>query len=208
MNYELVVRDLGLRDYASVWRDMQAFTKARDDSTADELWFVEHPPVYTQGVSGKAEHVLDAHDIPIVQSNRGGQVTYHGPGQIVMYVLFDLRRRKIGIRDLVTQLEKAIIELLQGYGVAAVARVDAPGVYVANAKIAALGLRVSQGCSYHGLALNVDMDLNPFRWINPCGFRGLEVTQLKDLGIGDNQAQIKTKLLQIIAKNMGYTSQA
>jgi lipoyl(octanoyl) transferase len=203
--HELIIRELGRRDYASVWKEMQDFTKTRDESTVDELWFVEHPPVYTQGVSGKAEHVLDPHGIPVVQSNRGGQVTYHGPGQIVAYVLFDLRRKKMGVRDLVSQLENAVINLLQVYGIAAAARKDAPGVYVDNAKVAALGLRVSQGCSYHGLALNVDMDLTPFQWINPCGYKELRVTQLRDLGIKDSISQIKARLQNILAGNMGYT---
>ncbi len=201
----LIVRELGPRDYESVWKEMQEFTRIRDASSIDELWFVEHPPVYTQGVSGKAEHVLDAHDIPVVQSNRGGQITYHGPGQIVAYVLFDLKRRKMGIRDLVSQLENAVIALLKGYGISAAARRDAPGVYVNDTKVAALGLRVSRGCSYHGLALNVDMDLMPFQWINPCGYKELKVTQLKDLGIKDSLPDIRSKLLGIIADNMGYT---
>jgi lipoyl(octanoyl) transferase len=201
----LLVRELGRRDYESVWKEMQEFTLGRDESTGDELWFVEHPPVYTQGVSGKAEHVLDAHGIPVVQSNRGGQVTYHGPGQIVAYVLFDLKRRKMNIRGLVSELENAVIGLLAEYAVVAAARKDAPGVYVDGAKVAALGLRVSRGCSYHGLALNADMDLKPFQWINPCGYKELKVTQLKDLGIGDSQPQIKAKLLKILAINMGYT---
>jgi lipoyl(octanoyl) transferase len=201
----LIVRELGRRDYESVWQEMRDFTRTRDESAVDELWFVEHPPVYTQGVSGKAEHVLDAHAIPVVQSNRGGQVTYHGPGQIVAYVLFDLKRRKMGIRDLVSQLENAVIGLLKGCGIDAVARRDAPGVYVNDAKVAALGLRVSRGCSYHGLALNVDMDLTPFQWINPCGYKELKVTQLKDLGIKDSFPQIKAKLLGLLSANMGYT---
>lgn len=202
---DLIVRELGRRDYGSVWREMQDFTKGRDASTVDELWFVEHPPVYTQGVSGRAEHVLDPHGIPVVQSNRGGQVTYHGPGQVVAYVLFDLRRRKMGVRDLVSQLENAVIGLLRGYGVNAAARKDAPGVYVDGAKVAALGLRVSQGCSYHGLALNVDMDLTPFQWINPCGYKELRVIQLRDLGIGDPMPAIKARLVEVLAGNMGYT---
>lgn len=205
MKDELIVRDLGRRDYESVWREMQDFTKGRDESTVDELWFVEHPPVYTQGVSGKAEHVLDPHGIPVVQSNRGGQVTYHGPGQVVAYVLFDLRRRKMGVRDLVSQLENAVIGLLRGYGINAAARKEAPGVYVDGAKVAALGLRVSQGCSYHGLALNVDMDLTPFQWINPCGYKELKVTRLRDLGVKDSLPQIKAKLLDVLAGNMSYT---
>jgi lipoyl(octanoyl) transferase len=209
MNSEqLIIRDLGRQDYQPVWERMQAFTRERDETTTDELWFVEHPPVYTQGVSGKPEHVLDAHGIPVIQSNRGGQVTYHGPGQIVGYVLFDLRRKKMGIRALVTQLETAVIELLRGYRIEAQARADAPGVYVADRKVAALGLRVSQGCSYHGLALNVDMDLQPFEWINPCGYKELRVTQLKDLGVQDSAAVIKSKLQNILAANMGYTIRA
>lgn len=206
INGGLIVRELGRRDYESVWKEMQDFTKSRDESTVDELWFVEHPPVYTQGVSGKAEHVLDPHGIPVIQSNRGGQVTYHGPGQIVAYVLFDLRRKKMGVRDLVSQLENAVIDLLKSYGVAAAARKDAPGVYVEGAKVAALGLRVSQGCSYHGLALNVDMDLMPFQWINPCGYKELKVTQLRDLGIQDTIRQVKDKLLGVLTSNMGYTT--
>jgi lipoyl(octanoyl) transferase len=208
MNNELIIRDLGRQDYEPVWQRMQAFTRERDESSIDELWFVEHPPVYTQGVSGKAEHVLDAHGIPVIQSNRGGQVTYHGPGQIVAYVLFDLRRHKMGIRALVTTLETAVISLLAGYHIEAQARSDAPGVYIEGRKVAALGLRISQGCSYHGLALNVDMDLKPFEWINPCGYKELQVTQLKDLGVGDSMAQIKQKLLNILAAKMGYTIRA
>jgi lipoyl(octanoyl) transferase len=203
---DLIVRELGRRDYEFVWREMQEFTRERNESTADELWFVEHPPVYTQGVSGKAEHVLDAHGIPVVQTNRGGQVTYHGPGQIVAYVLFDLKRRKMNIRELVSELENAVIGLLAQYGITAAARKEAPGVYVEQAKVAALGLRVSRGCSYHGLALNVDMDLTPFQWINPCGYKELKVTQLRDLGITDSLPHIRDKLLQIIASNMGYTT--
>lgn len=205
MNNNLIVRELGRRDYESVWQAMQDFTRGRDESTVDELWFVEHPPVYTQGVSGKAEHVLDPHGIPVIQSNRGGQVTYHGPGQIVAYVLFDLRRRKMGVRDLVSQLENAVIGLLRGYGITAAARKEAPGVYVDGAKVAALGLRVSQGCSYHGLALNVEMDLMPFQWINPCGHKELKVTQLRDLGICDPLPVIRARLVEVLAGNMGYT---
>lgn len=205
MNKILIIRELGRRDYEPVWHEMQAFTRERDQNTADEVWFVEHPPVYTQGVSGKAEHILDAHGIPVVQANRGGQVTYHGPGQIVMYVLLNIVRRKIGVRQLVTLLENTVVELLAGYGIKGEPRADAPGVYVDGKKLAALGLRVSRGCSYHGLALNVDMDLTPFDWINPCGYRNLEVTSLRELGIGDSMDAVKTKLAAILAENMGYT---
>ena len=201
----LVVSDLGCCEYAAVLQKMQHFTQQRHADTVDELWYVEHPQVFTQGVSGRAEHVLDAHGIPVVRSNRGGQVTYHGPGQIVAYVLFDLSRKRLGVRQLVTLLETAVIELLSHYAIAASARADAPGVYVAGRKVAALGLRVSRGCSYHGLSLNVDMDLQPFEWINPCGYPGQAVTQLRDLGITASIAAIKQQLLTILAANIGYT---
>lgn len=205
MKNSLIVRNLGLCDYEAVWQEMEVFTRERTADTADELWFVEHPPVYTQGVGGRAEHVLDPHGIPVIRTNRGGQVTYHGPGQIVAYTLLDIRRKKINVRQLVSHLEQAVIELLQGYGIAAEARADAPGVYVNGNKIAALGLRVSRGCSYHGLALNVDADLSPFDWINPCGYRGLKATRMRDLGIADGQDAIREKLERILAGRMGYT---
>ena len=175
------VRHLGEVDYRSTWQEMQDFTNSRQQDTEDELWFLQHLPVYTLGKNGKAEHVLDPADIPVVNSDRGGQVTYHGPGQIVVYTMLDLNRLNIGVRQLVTELEQTVIDLLASYGVDSIARRDAPGVYVNNAKIAALGLRVRKGCSFHGLALNVDMDLEPFSRINPCGYEGLEVTQLTSL---------------------------
>ncbi len=178
----LLIRHLGLRDYAATWAEMRAFTEARGPAGDDELWLLEHAPVFTLGQAGRHEHLLDPGDIPVVQSDRGGQVTYHGPGQIVAYVLVDLRRAGLGVKGLVHLLEGAVIDLLAGYGIAAQARPEAPGVYVGGAKVAALGLRVRQGCSYHGLALNVDMDLGPFRRINPCGYPGLAVTQVADLG--------------------------
>ena len=177
----ILVRHLGVVDYLETWQKMQAFTDSRRSDTADELWFLQHPPVYTLGKNGKPEHVLNTADIPVVNSDRGGQVTYHGPGQIVVYTLLDLTRLKIGVRELVTTLEQTVIELLADYGVSASARREAPGVYVNDAKIAALGLRVRKGRSFHGLALNVDMDLEPFTRINPCGYQGLKVTQLKNL---------------------------
>ena len=161
---------------------MRELTLARDAQTPDEVWFLEHPPVFTQGQAGKAEHVLAAGDIPVVQSDRGGQVTYHGPGQLMVYVLLDLQRLGYGIRSLVTKLEQATVDCLAGYGITAAPRRDAPGVYVAERKIASLGLRVRKGCTYHGLALNVAMDLSPFERINPCGFRGLAMTQVSELG--------------------------
>jgi lipoyl(octanoyl) transferase len=162
---------------------MKAFCLSRIDDTPDEVWFVEHPPVFTQGVSGKPEHILSASDIPVIQSDRGGQVTYHGPGQLVMYVLFDLTRLGIGIRALVDVLENITITGLKMYGLTAKARKDAPGVYIDDKKIASLGLRVKKGCSYHGLSVNINMDLTPFSYINPCGYQGLEVTQLSEHGV-------------------------
>ena len=175
-----VVRHLGEVDYYETWQKMQDFTNSRQADTPDELWFLQHPPVFTLGKNAKAEHVLNPAEIPLIDSDRGGQVTYHGPGQIVVYTLLDLNRLKTGVRELVTMIEQNIIALLDGYNIDAVARRDAPGVYVNNAKIAALGLRVRKGCSFHGMALNVDMDLEPFLRINPCGYKGLEVTQLKN----------------------------
>ena len=177
----LLIRQLGMQAYEKTWQDMQAFTDQRNDESDDELWLLQHPPVYTLGKNGKPEHILDAGDIPIVQSDRGGQVTYHGPGQIVVYALLDLNRLRIGVRELVTRLEDSVINLLDDYGIHAEARRDAPGVYVDGRKIAALGLRVRKGRSFHGLSFNVDMDLEPFLRINPCGYEGLEVTQLADL---------------------------
>ena len=190
---ELIVSDLGRTYYSPVFERMQTFTAQRDGDTADELWLTEHEPVFTQGQAGKTEHLLAPGDIPVVQSDRGGQVTYHGPGQITAYVMFDIRRLGLGVRDLVTGIEDAMIRTLSAYGIAAAPRADAPGVYVAGRKIGSLGLRVRRGCAYHGLSLNVDMDLEPFGRINPCGLTGLEVTQMRDLatdafaGIGDVQ---------------------
>ena len=174
-------RRLGLVDYAETLADMQRFTAARGPQTADELWLLEHPPVFTQGVSGKAEHVLAPGDIPVVPVDRGGQVTYHGPGQWVVYLLIDLKRRGMGVRALVDLIELALVDVLARYAIAAAPDPAAPGVYVEGAKIASLGLRVRRGCSYHGLSLNVDMDLEPFGRINPCGYQGLEVTSMAGL---------------------------
>jgi lipoyl(octanoyl) transferase len=176
------VRRLGRRAYEPVWRAMQAFTDARGPATADELWLVEHDPVFTQGQAGKPEHVLGAGDIPVVQVDRGGQVTYHGPGQLVAYPLLDLRRLGIGVRELVQRIEQAVIEVLAGWGIDGERKEGAPGVYVGGAKVMALGLRVRRGCSFHGLALNVDMDLEPWARINPCGYAGLAVTTVLDCG--------------------------
>ena len=179
----LVVKRLGEVDYAPTFQAMQDFTASRTAETPDELWIVEHPPVYTLGQAGKPEHILRDVGIPVVRIDRGGQVTYHGPGQVVIYLLLDLHRLKIKVRELVTAIEQAVIDLLAEYGVTAERREGAPGVYVGEAKVAALGLRIRNGCSYHGLSLNVDMDLSPFTAINPCGYAGLQVVQTKDLNI-------------------------
>tara|TARA_R110001599_G_scaffold233642_7_gene432873 strand:+ start:1244 stop:1882 length:639 start_codon:yes stop_codon:yes gene_type:complete len=177
---ELIVRDLGEQPYLETWEAMKSFTASRDASTPDELWLLEHPRVYTQGQAGKAEHILAPGDIPVIQVDRGGQVTYHGPGQLVVYLMIDLTRHSLGIRSLVNVIEQAIVRTLAGLGVTAAPRPDAPGVYVNEAKIASLGLRVRRGCSFHGLALNVAMDMEPFRRINPCGYAGMAMCQVSD----------------------------
>ncbi len=177
------IRQLGQVDYTPTWHAMQDFTARRDAATADEIWLLQHPPIFTLGQAGKPEHVLHPGAIPLLRIDRGGQVTYHGPGQLVAYVLVDLKRHGLGVRGLVNHMEQAVIDLLAEYGIDAQRKADAPGVYVQGAKIAALGLRIRHGCSYHGLALNVDMDLRPFSQINPCGYPGMAVTQTRDLGI-------------------------
>ena len=183
---------------------MREFTDQRGEETLSELWVVEHPPVFTQGQAGKAEHLLGTGDIPVVQTDRGGQVTYHGPGQLVIYLLISLHEAGLGIRRLVSTMEHAIIGLLEQHGIDGQARADAPGVYVDNRKIASLGLRVRRGCTYHGLALNVSNDLEPFRRINPCGHAGLEVTSTRLLGIADDQAALATELVQLLCEGLGY----
>lgn len=181
---------LGQADYGATLQAMQDFTDARDAATADEIWMVEHPPVFTMGLNAAAEHLLAPGDIPVVQTDRGGQVTYHGPGQLVAYTLIDIRRARLNVRELVSVLEGSVIDLLQTFGIEAAARADAPGVYVRGAKIASLGLRIRKGCSYHGLALNVAMDLEPFERINPCGYEALPVTQLSDVGGPQDLAEV------------------
>jgi lipoyl(octanoyl) transferase len=198
----IICRHLGEVDYHQTWQNMQTFTNTRNHKTADELWFLQHPPVYTLGKNGKAEHVLNPENIPVINSDRGGQVTYHGPGQIVVYTLLDLKRLKLGVRELVTTLEQTIITLLGDYHITASAKPEAPGVYVNNAKIAALGLRVRKGCSFHGLALNVDMDLEPFSRINPCGYQGLEVIQIKDFIKDIKVAEVTANLQQRLLKKI------
>lgn len=197
---QIVVKDLGRVAYLPTWKAMQAFTAQRGVQTPDEIWLVEHAPVYTVGLNGKPEHLLHPTDIPVIKIDRGGQITYHGPGQIVAYLLVDLKRRGYGVRELVSRMEGAVIALLAEYGVTAESRRDAPGVYVNEAKIAALGLRIKHGCSYHGLSLNVDMDLAPFQAINPCGYPGMAVTQTASLGIADDMRKLSAKLVQSLAQ--------
>ncbi len=177
------IKDLGLADYQAIWSKMVAFTQARDADSSDEIWLVEHPSVFTLGRAGKVAHILDAHDIPIVHSDRGGQVTYHAPGQLIVYCLINLKRLNLSIREMVCALEHSVIVFLQQYGVEAYGRRDAPGVYVNQQKIASIGLRVSRGFTFHGLSLNVDMDLRPFSYINPCGMAGLQVTSCRELNM-------------------------
>lgn len=200
----LVVRRLGRVAYEPTWRAMQAFTDSRAADTPDECWLLEHPPVFTLGRAGRSEHVLDAGAIPLVRVDRGGQVTYHGPGQLVVYTLIDLRARGIGVRRLVATLEQAVIDVLAEVGVEAGRREAAPGVYVAGAKIAALGLRVRHGCSYHGLALNIDCDLAPFACIDPCGYRGLAVTRTRDQGVAIDRDGLAERLVARLASALGY----
>ena len=199
-----VLRELGVVDYASTLQAMKAFTDSRGDDTPDELWLLQHPRVFTQGQAGRAEHLLAPGDIPVIQVDRGGQVTYHGPGQWVIYLLVNLRRRGLGVRDLVDLIERSIVALLAEYGIEAAPDPAAPGVYVAGEKIASLGLRVRRGCSYHGLALNVDMDLEPFQRINPCGHAGLQVTSMARLlpGRAVDMAAVGKRLLRIVCDNL------
>ncbi len=200
----LIVRQLGLSDYEPVWHAMQDFTDQRDENTVDELWLVQHPPVFTQGQAGKAEHVLAPGDIPVVQVDRGGQVTYHGPGQIVAYPLVDIRRGGVGVREFVNCIEESIIQVLHHYGVNGVRREGAPGIYVNGEKIASVGLRVRLGRTFHGLAFNIDMDLEPFQRINPCGYEGLVVTQLKAFS-PVVFSEVESRLVDSITAQLGYS---
>lgn len=197
---DIVVRNLGLQSYVPIWRAMQNFTDTRDQDTLDEIWFCEHEPVFTLGLNTRPEHLLAPGDIPVVQIDRGGQVTYHGPGQLMIYPLIDLKRNNVGVRGLVTSLEQSVIDMLAEYDVAAVARADAPGVYVDGRKVASVGLRIRRGASFHGMALNIDVDVTPFAGINPCGFDDLEVINLRMLGIDAGrdaiQASVETHLLR------------
>jgi lipoyl(octanoyl) transferase len=206
--FPCLIRELGRQPYEPVWRAMQRFTDTRSEDTPDEIWLVEHEPVFTLGQAGKPEHVLAAGDIPVVQVDRGGQVTYHGPGQIVAYPLFDLKRLKVGVRDYVCRIEQAIIDTLAEWNIDGQRREGAPGVYVAGAKVAALGIRVRRGCTFHGLAFNIAMDLEPFHRINPCGYQGLQVVSLADLGGPSGMEAVKPVLLHQLARQFGLQLQA
>ena len=199
------LRDLGRQPYEPVWRAMQAFTDARGADTPDELWLVEHDPVFTLGQAGKDEHVLMPGDIPVIHVDRGGQVTYHGPGQIVLYPLLDLRRLKVGVREYVDRIEQAVIDTLAEWNIEGARRDGAPGVYVAGAKVMALGIRVRRGCTFHGLAFNIAMDLSPYQRINPCGYQGLQVTSVLDLGGPSGMEQVKPVLVAQLARQFGLT---
>lgn len=201
----LHIRWLGRKDYLSCWQAMQEFTNHRTETTVDEVWLLEHNPVFTQGQNGKAEHILNAGDIPVVQTDRGGQVTYHGPGQLMVYTLIDLRRKQLQVRQLVSLIEQSIIDLLAEFGITANAKREAPGVYVNEDKICSIGLRIRRGCAYHGIAFNVALDLEPFTRINPCGFKALKMTQFSALGGLDNTLESGRKLINYFMKNLGYT---
>jgi lipoyl(octanoyl) transferase len=197
------IRSAGLLDYLPAWQAMKEFSASRTGGTADEIWLLQHPPVYTQGIAGRPEHLLHNSGILVIRTDRGGQITYHGPGQIIAYLMLDLRRLKLGVRELVRKMEGAVVDLLQDYGIRALGSADAPGVYVDGAKIAALGLKIKNGCCYHGLALNVDMDLFPFAAINPCGYSGLRVTQTKDLGVNDGLEVLSLRLAEKLQGRLG-----
>lgn len=202
----LQVRVLGRQPYDPTWRRMQSFTDQRNAETVDEIWLLEHEPVFTQGQAGKAEHLLNPGDIPVVQVDRGGQVTYHGPGQLLAYLMIDLRRRKLGVRDMVSLMERAVVNVLSDYGVQAYPKPDAPGVYVEGEKICSLGLRVRRGATFHGLALNIDMTLEPFLRINPCGYAGLSMTQLSRYEPAADTGRVGEQLLNYLIDEIGYTS--
>lgn len=203
---KLIIRHLGLCEYSVIYQRMQQFTLQRTEADADEIWLLEHLPVFTQGLAGKAEHILNPLNIPLVQTDRGGQVTYHGPGQLVAYTLFNLQRHQIHIRELVTRLEKSMIQLLAVYQIAAHSKPDAPGVYIQGAKIGSIGLRVKNDCAYHGLALNIAMDLTPFQQINPCGFSGLKITQMKDFVADVKLAEVASGLIEAIQSLFHFDS--
>lgn len=193
---------MGISDYQTTWQAMKDFTNTRTTQTCDEIWLLQHPAVFTQGIAGKPEHLLHRNGIDLIKTDRGGQITYHGPGQVIAYLLLDIRRLKLGVRELVRSMENAVIDLLKDYHIKAVGRIEAPGVYVDNAKIAALGLKIKKNFCYHGIALNVDMDLTPFSYINPCGYQGLQVTQTKDLGITDDLEILSNQLAKKLQEKL------
>lgn len=202
------IKRLGMVGYLDTWQAMKDFTSERSTNTQDEIWLLQHPPIYTQGLAGKPEHLLQSNGIDVIKTDRGGQITYHGPGQLITYLLLDMRRLKLGVRELVTRMENAVADLLKNEHIQAESRADAPGVYVDNAKIAALGLKIKRGYCYHGIALNVDMDLTPFSNINPCGYTNLQVTQTKSLGITDSIETISDKLIAQLTKQIYRNEQS
>ncbi len=203
---KMIVRQLGRQSYEPIWQAMKHFTDTRDEQNDDEIWLVEHDPVFTQGQAGKAEHVLNPGAIPVVQVDRGGQVTYHGPGQQVVYFMLDLRRKNLGVRELVSALENAVVDTCAHYGITAAPRADAPGVYVNGAKICSIGLRVRKGCSFHGIAFNIHMDLEPFLRINPCGYQGLQMVMLSQLGGPADLDTVEPVLIQKLLERLGYNA--
>lgn len=204
-NHSVIIRTLGFQDYQTSWQAMQEFTQQRTGDTLDEIWLLEHHPIFTQGQNGKSEHLLSTGNIPVIKTDRGGQVTYHGPGQLVAYMLIDMKRKKFHVRELVTLLEKSVIGMLADYHIQAQAKCEAPGVYCEQNKICSIGLRIRRGCSYHGLALNVALDLEPFERINPCGFHQLKMTSLSEQGGPSDISSVSLKLTNHLIKNLGYT---
>ncbi len=202
----VIIRTLGLQDYLATWLAMQQFTNKRDLDTTDEIWVLEHPPVFTQGQNGKPEHILSQGTIPVIQTDRGGQVTYHGPGQLIVYTLIDLKRKKLNTRQIVTILEESVVQLLASYQIQAKAKCEAPGVYIENKKICSIGLRIRRGCSFHGLALNIKMNLDPFLAINPCGFPELKMTQMTEINKKVKLTSVGVKLVKHLIAKLGYTS--
>ncbi|MCK5697411.1 MAG: lipoyl(octanoyl) transferase LipB [Gammaproteobacteria bacterium] len=200
----VIIKNLGLQDYLPVWSAMQDFTIQRNTNSCDEIWLLEHHSVFTMGRNGKSEHILETSDIPIINIDRGGQITYHGPGQLVVYLMLDIKRRHLGVRHLITLIEQSIIDTLKDYQLNAYAKKEAPGVYINDAKIAALGLRIKKGCTFHGLSLNIAMDLAPFRKINPCGYKDLQIVQLSDYIYDINLSQVQQKMTSYLVKNIGY----
>ena len=200
----MIIKDLGRVDFQPTYEAMQTFTAGRDNDSDDEVWLLEHNPVFTQGLNGKDEHIFKINDIPLIKTDRGGQVTYHGPGQLIAYTLIDLKRRKMGVREMVTKIEKSVISFLYTLGIEAVARADAPGVYVDGHKIASLGLRVKRGACYHGVSINIDMDLKPFLSINPCGLPNMEMIDLKRLGVDMTMAQAKQQFVSAFKKQLQH----